>query len=72
MFLGPAICIDGFANLGYILVSTFDLLGPGQHKKLIHSIAKMDHCPGLAVPLTNFILSSVILVAVLAGNCSNE
>ena len=31
MFLGPAIWINGFANFGYISVSTIDLLGPGQH-----------------------------------------
>ena len=31
--LGPAIWINGVTNFGYISVSTFDLLGPGQHSK---------------------------------------
>ena len=57
MFLGPAIWINSLANFGYISVSTFDLLGPGQHlhldiylyqihKKALHHIYHHDHHDG--------------------------
>ena len=37
MFLGPATWRNGFAYFGYISVSTFDLLGPGQHSSQKYS-----------------------------------
>ena len=48
MFLGPAIWIDGFCKFGYIsviLVSTIELLGPGQHwQQQQQRWKKQQHC----------------------------
>ena len=40
MFFGPAIWIDGFANLDIFQYHTINLLGPGQHVNVIMETVK--------------------------------
>ena len=56
----PMVLLYLMILMNLFVLANLVILGSWSAQKKVHSIAKIDHCPGLAVPLTNS--SSVVLV----------